>query len=151
MHWRRKRQPTPVFLPGESQGRGSPVYGVAQSCTQLKRFSCSSLTAAAGSCLVTKLCLILLRSHGLGPSVHGIFQIRILECVAISSSRATSQPRNRTLVSCTGRWILTADPLGKLTETVRVCQLSAERRDVLLLLVTYRHCVGMGPKKNLGR
>ena len=23
MHWRRKRQPTPVFLPGESQGRGS--------------------------------------------------------------------------------------------------------------------------------
>ena len=24
-HWRRKRQPTPVFLPGESQGRGSLV------------------------------------------------------------------------------------------------------------------------------
>ena len=25
MHWRRKWQPTPVFLPGESQGRGSVV------------------------------------------------------------------------------------------------------------------------------
>ena len=25
MHWRRKWQPTPVFLPGESQGWGSPV------------------------------------------------------------------------------------------------------------------------------
>ena len=25
MHWRKKWQPTPVFLPGESQGRGSPV------------------------------------------------------------------------------------------------------------------------------
>ena len=25
MHWRRKRQPTPVFLPGESQGQGSRV------------------------------------------------------------------------------------------------------------------------------
>ena len=25
MHWRRKWQPTPVFLPGESQGRGSLV------------------------------------------------------------------------------------------------------------------------------
>ena len=25
MHWRSKRQPTPVFLPGESQGRGSLV------------------------------------------------------------------------------------------------------------------------------
>ena len=25
MHWKRKWQPTPVFLPGESQGRGSLV------------------------------------------------------------------------------------------------------------------------------
>ena len=25
MHWRRKWQPTPVFLPGEPQGRGSLV------------------------------------------------------------------------------------------------------------------------------
>ena len=25
MHWRRKWKPTPVFLPGESQGRGSLV------------------------------------------------------------------------------------------------------------------------------
>ena len=36
MHWRRQWQPTPVFLPGESQGRGSLVggcYGVAQSRT----------------------------------------------------------------------------------------------------------------------
>ena len=45
MHWRRKWQPTPVFLPGESQGRGArwaSVYGVAQSRTQLKRLSSSS-------------------------------------------------------------------------------------------------------------
>ena len=45
MHWRRKWQPTPVFLPGESQGRGAwraAVYGVAQSRTQLKRLSSSS-------------------------------------------------------------------------------------------------------------
>ena len=25
MHWRRKWQPTPLFLPGESQGQGSLV------------------------------------------------------------------------------------------------------------------------------
>ena len=25
MHWRRQWQPTPVFVPGESQGQGSPV------------------------------------------------------------------------------------------------------------------------------
>ena len=48
MHWRRKWQPTPVFLPGESQGWGSlvvsflAVYGVAQSRTRLKRLSSSS-------------------------------------------------------------------------------------------------------------
>jgi len=36
MHWRRKWQPTPVFLPGESQGWEAwwaAVYGVAQSET----------------------------------------------------------------------------------------------------------------------
>ena len=27
MHWRRKWQPTPVFLPGESQGRGGSLVG----------------------------------------------------------------------------------------------------------------------------
>ena len=44
MHWRRKWQPTPVFLPGESQGKGglvAAVYGVAQSRTRLKRLSSS--------------------------------------------------------------------------------------------------------------
>ena len=42
---RRKWQPTPVFLPGESQGQGSLVgcvYGVAQSRTRLKQLSSSS-------------------------------------------------------------------------------------------------------------
>ena len=45
MHWRRKWQPTPVFLPGESQERGAwwaAIYGVAQSQTRLKRLSSSS-------------------------------------------------------------------------------------------------------------
>ena len=51
MHWRRKWQPTPVFLPGESQGRGSlvaAVYGVAQSWTWLKRLSSSSRVLITG-------------------------------------------------------------------------------------------------------
>ena len=45
MPWRRKWQPTPVFLPGESQGRGSlvaAVCGVTQSRTRLKWLSSSS-------------------------------------------------------------------------------------------------------------
>ena len=35
-----------------------------------------------------------------GPSVHGIFQARILEWVAISFSRRSSRPRDQTCVSC---------------------------------------------------
>ena len=34
-HWRRKWQPTPVFLPGESQGRGSLVGCRLWGCTEL--------------------------------------------------------------------------------------------------------------------
>ena len=48
MHWIRKWQPTPVFLPGESQGWGSwwaAVYGVTQGRTRLKRLSSSSRLA----------------------------------------------------------------------------------------------------------
>ena len=45
MHWRKKWQPTPVFLPGESQGWGAwwaAVYGVAQSWKRLKWLGSSS-------------------------------------------------------------------------------------------------------------
>ena len=44
-HWRRKWQPTPVFLPGESQGQEAwwaAVYGAAQSWTWLKWLSSSN-------------------------------------------------------------------------------------------------------------
>ena len=39
-------------------------------------------------------------------SVHGILQARILEYVAIFSSRGSSQPRDQTHVSCIGRQVL---------------------------------------------
>ena len=45
-----------------------------------------------------------------GSSVYGISQARILEWVAISSSRGSSQPRDRTCISCfscTGSGIFT--------------------------------------------
>ena len=52
MHWRRKWQPTPVFLPGESQGQGSLVRCRLWCCTEsdiqtwLKRLSSSSSSRA---------------------------------------------------------------------------------------------------------
>ena len=42
-------------------------------------------------------------------SVHGIFQARILDWVAISSPRGSSRPRDPThvpCISCFGRWVL---------------------------------------------
>ena len=43
----------------------------------------------------------------LGSSVHGILQARILEWVAISFSRGSLRPRNRTWVSCiAGRFFI---------------------------------------------
>ena len=54
MHWRRKWQPTPVFFPGEPQGRGSlvgPIYGVSQSQTRLKRLSSSSSVGIIFACV----------------------------------------------------------------------------------------------------
>ena len=63
-------------------------------------------------CSVTQLCLTPWGPTGCrlpGSSAHGIFQARILECIAISSSRGSSQFRDWThisCVSCIGRWSL---------------------------------------------
>ena len=63
-------------------------------------------------CLPTQSCPILCDPMDCSPpgsSVHGIFQARILEWVAISSSRGSSRPRDQThvsCVSCIGRWVL---------------------------------------------
>ena len=48
-----------------------------------------------------------------GSSAHGILQARILEWVAISSCRGSSQPRDRTCVSCIAGKFLTTEPPGK--------------------------------------
>ena len=59
-------------------------------------------------CLVAQLCPTLCNPMDWSPpgsSVHGISQARILEWVAMPSSRGSSWPRDRTYVSCiTGRF-----------------------------------------------
>ena len=55
-----------------------------------------------GICVCALPCLTLCNPIDCSPpgsSVHGIFQARILEWVAISSSRRSSQPRDQTLIS----------------------------------------------------
>ena len=51
-------------------------------------------------CMCTQLCLTLCLTPPLGSSVHGIFQTRILEQVAVSFSRGSSLLRGGTHVSC---------------------------------------------------
>ena len=69
MHWRRKWQLTPVFLPEESQGQrsllGCAVYGVAQSWTWLKWLSSSSSSTLS-------IDLEVLTKYGIGPMVSGV-------------------------------------------------------------------------------
>ena len=70
-------------------------------------------------CLVNKLCLILWDPMDYSPpdfSVHGISQARILEWVAISSSRGSSRPGDWSHVSCTGR--LDSLPLSQKSRSV---------------------------------
>ena len=67
--------------------------------------------------LVTKSYLAFLRDaidcNLLGFSVHGICQARILDWVAISFSRGSSQPRDWTHVSCLASGFFTTEPHGK--------------------------------------
>ena len=49
----------------------------------------------------------------LGSSVHGILQARILEWVAVPSSRGSSQPRDQIQVSCIAGGSLPTESPGK--------------------------------------
>ena len=60
-------------------------------------------------CICAQLCLTLCDSMDCslpGSTVHGIFQARILEWVAVSFSRGPSWPRDQTHIVCISKWIL---------------------------------------------
>ena len=134
MHWRRKWQPTPVFLPGESRGRGSLVgcrlWGRTESDTTEGTWqqqqqpwnqkiihpsiiiweNTDHVKDRTAMCVWGLNCCVIIcdrMDYSLyGSSVHGIFQARILEWVAISYSRGSSWPRDQTHVSRIGKRIL---------------------------------------------
>ena len=82
-----------------------------QNSTSLLDFLSRLCTLHYLVCSATQSCLTLCNPMNCnlpGSSVHGIFQARILEWVAISFSRGSSWPRDQThisWVSCTGRWV----------------------------------------------
>ena len=137
--WRRAWQPTPVFLPGESPWRQEPgglqsmglqrvghnwatkhkyyvphtVLNTSQLSAHLKynTFSLCFLYfpfLSFLSLLYNILCEPMHCSQP-GSSVPGILQARILEQVAMPSSRGSSWPTDWNCVSnfsCIGRWVV---------------------------------------------
>ena len=81
------------------------IWWVSDTCIR-KHSACS----AAQSCLT-------LPPHELcspsDSSIHGVFQARILEWVAISSSRGSSWPRDQTCISCIPGEFFTTEPSEK--------------------------------------
>ena len=103
MHWRRKWQPTPVFLPGESQGRGSLV-GCPSLGSHRVGHDWNDLAAAAAkwfsyACVLSHFSCVWLFAtlwtvcSWPGSSVHGVLPARILEWVAMPSSGGSSLPQ----------------------------------------------------------
>ena len=78
-----------------------------------------------------------------GSSVHGIFQARLLEWVAMPSSRGSSLSRDRTRVSCMGKQIpyhwrhLDSCSVGSLS-VPRVCSWSSYHQLCVNLLFSPR-------------
>ena len=58
MHWRRKWQPTPVFLPGESQGQRSLVGGRLWGHTESDTTEATATAAAVQRLWVLTLAIL---------------------------------------------------------------------------------------------
>ena len=107
----KNQRSTPYSMPLLSPWR-PPILTVSPLCTWLRTFSETQFEIF--SCLweiatwrywseVAQLCPTLcdpVDSSLRGSAVNGIFQAKILEWAALSFSRASSQPRDRTRVSC---------------------------------------------------
>ena len=108
------------------EGNGNPLQ-----CSRLENprvgHDWSDLAALNSLCLVAQSCPALchpMDCSPLGSSVRGILQARILEWAAISSSRGSSWPRNRTCVSCIVRrilyhWATSETPQLRFTEKLK--------------------------------
>ena len=76
--------------------------------------------------------------HPPGSSGHGISQARILEWVAITFSRGSSWPRNRTCMSCFGRQIPCHWVTWEVDKAIKVKSLSCVRLFTTLWTVAHQ-------------
>ena len=86
--------------------------------------------------LVTRLCWTLRDLMDYSPpgcSIHGILQARILEWVAMSFSRRSSQPRDRTQVFWLAGEFFTTEPPGKSTPVVVLTPMWHASHSIIML------------------
>ena len=79
-----------------------------KSLTLLSSYSANPWIKCRIYCIALRACLTPMDCSLPSSSVHGIFQARILEWVAISCSRGSSCPRDQTWVPC----IASSEPPG---------------------------------------
>ena len=124
-HWSGLPFPSPGDLLDPEVEAGSPTV----SCIAGIFFTVGALYLLYCMSVYAQSCLTLwdpMDGSPPGSSVYGIFQVRILERVAISFSKGSFWPRDRThisWVSCTG-WqiLLPLSHLGSPVNTVSVAQ-----------------------------
>ena len=101
-----------MILQGATKTRGSQInktfFMLLSEARNLPSFPKVEM---ALNYLLFAVCCLVVQSYPTlcnppGSSIHGISQTRILERVASSFSRGSSQPRDRTRVSCIDRQIL---------------------------------------------
>ena len=105
--WSQKWHCTPVFLPGESHRQRNleaSVHGASKGRTGLSDWA--HVTWSESHSVVSDS----LWPHGF---LHGILQARRLEWVAFPFSRGSSQPRDRTQVSCSAGGFFTSWATGE--------------------------------------
>ena len=106
--WRRERLPTPVFWAGESHGLYSPLgHKESDTTEQLSLHSSVHRSVVSES----------LWPHGLcsppGSSARGILQARILEWVAVPSSRGIFPTQRSNRVCCIRGGFFSTEPPRK--------------------------------------
>ena len=104
---------------GGGRGRESRIKGIQEETVRLYQGSREEEFDRLRAVLSCSVVSDSLWSHDCSPpgsSVHGILQARVLEWVAMPSSRGSSQLRDRTHISficCFCRWVLFLAPPGK--------------------------------------
>ena len=100
---------TQVWCPAlQADSSLSEPPGKPQNKIQISRAAISVLNnfPRLSLVIISSLSHVWLFESSWTVACHGISQAGILEWVAISSSRGSSWPRDRTCVFCVGRWIL---------------------------------------------